>query len=255
MSEYPDCEYCGGEVILDEREGHTVCTYCGTVHDQWCCKEDHDFARHSIVSQVDLDKGDRKSKKQSVIQDMVTNIAMHNSFGTAVMDAACDIASSVNITTIQQQSLSAWALICVGGEVVRAGFQMSDMAKAAEVPVCKLLGAMEIIRDQVKHMLPETACADTNDTLNAVAKVLTYVYTKDQKAEKIVARKYILKVLEAEANNAPFMNITAMTRARVLVCDFLRCHGGLSKDHKKALQYESSGVRNGFKKLSARVKV
>lgn len=259
MSEYPDCDMCGGEVILDEREGHTVCIECGTIHDQWCCKEDHDFARHSNVCQVDLDKGDRKSKKQNAIQELVRTIAMHNSMGTAVMETACDIAGFVDVATIQQQSLSAWALICVGGEIVRSGLQMSVMAKTAEVPVHKLLGAMDIIRSQVKHLLPETACADTNDTLNAAAKVLDYVYSRDEKAKKIEARKYIRRLLEEVSDNAPFMNITALTRARVLVSEYLRCHGGLTKDQKVVLQFESSGVRNGFKKLkaysSARVKV
>jgi hypothetical protein len=246
---------CGGEVIIDQREGHSVCLECGTVHDQWTCKEDHEFERHANVCQEDLVRGDRKAKKNSGMQELVRSLAMHHAMGTAITEAACDVAGFVDASTIQHHSLYAWALICVGGEIVRSGLQMSVMAKAAEVPVHKLLSAMATIRAQVKHMLPETACADTNDTLNAVTKILESVFTSQEKAKKIEARKFISRLAEVAADNAPFMNITALTRARVLVSEFLRCHGGLTKDQKRALQYDSSGVRNGFKKLMASTRV
>lgn len=234
---------------MDEREGHTVCIECGTIHDERCCKEDHDFERHSIVVQDDLDLGDRKAKKQSGIQELVRSVAMHNTLPEAVMNTACDIAGFVNIATIQHQSLSAWALICVAGEIVRSGFQMGTMAKAAEVPVNKLLGAMDVIRAQVKHLLSETTCADTNDPLIAVAKALELVFAQNERDEKIAARKYILKLIDRVVGNAPFMNITPDTRAKVLVAQYLKSNGLLTKDHKKALGYATSSVRNGFKRL------
>lgn len=254
----PICDFCGGETVHDRREGRIVCIECGTVLQEWTiCDDDYDATTRCAPGAWDLGTGnapDRhvyavKRRKDMVYaaKQKIANLVAVYGLGSAVSAKADEMLDSLEPARVNDKDSTAWTVISLACDAVKASRPLTQMATCAGVPTKKLIDA----RNAMIAELPTFFEADggANDLETAVRRVLDHIFPIHAKVKILEARKAALRRADGLKTNGGFMNICPDTQARVLLVDHFRASGvEMTPQMKVVLKVNSGGVKTGDRK-------
>lgn len=254
----PICDFCGGETVHDRREGRIVCIECGTVLQEWTiCDDDYDASQRCAPGSWDLGTGNapnrhvyalkkRKDVVYAVKQKIANLVAVHG-MGSAISSTADDMLDTLNSSNLDDKDSTAWTVISLACDAVKASRPITQMAACAGIPTKKFIDA----RNAMIVELPAFFGADgSNDLETAIRRVLDTIFPSHAKVKIIEARKAALRRADGLKTNGGFMNICPDTQARVLLVDYFRSRGiEMTPQIKSALKVNSGGVKNGLAKI------
>ena len=262
----PICDVCGGETVHDRREGRIVCVECGGVLQEWTiCDNDYEATTRCAPGSWDLGTKTApcknaphrhvyalKKRKDAVYaaKQKIANLVAVHGLGSAISAQADEMLDCLDPAGVDDRDSTAWTVISLACDAVKASRPITQMATCAGVPTKKLIE----YRNAMIALLPTffEAAGDSNDLETATRRVLDGIFPAHEKLKRMGARKAVLRRADGLKENAGFMNICPDTQARVLLVDHFRaCGVELTPQIKSALKVNSGGVKNGLMKIES----
>jgi len=246
-----ECRLCCGEIVTDRREGHRVCTDCGTVAEERICCDELDFNRHSAMHAEEVVCLDKELTRAAIAaKDRIRSFVGHAHMSSAISDTACSMADLVPDRALRNP-VDAWAVIALAAESLTSPLALQKLALDTGLQTVKIIGAIDKLRPYVAHMLPtQSSGGGITETLVEMNRAFSELYGPDEATKKLQIRRHVLRMLDGGVSkDSAFMNVRARTRARALIAEHLRQNGGLDSTAVHVLQSSRGGVSKAMRRL------
>lgn len=255
------CDMCGGETVHDRREGRVVCIECGAVLQEWTiCDDVYEASTRCAPSGWDLGTGNapdrraygvkrRKDSAYAVKQKISNYVAVHG-LGDAIEAKAGQMLSALDQNNVEDSVATAWTIISLACDSVKASRPMTVMAACAGVSTKKLLELRKAMMAILTSFFDDGCDDDSNDLDTAVKRILGEIFPMHARMMIMESRKAVLRRAAGLKSNGGFMNICPVTQARVLLVEHFRSNGTeMTAQMKSALKVASGGVKSGLMRI------